>query len=340
MLQKYTHQIVQVVPYLSDRNIYATAGKKKVIPINTKEFRYLRFRAIGNMEWDGANGNWDAFPYMYFEDERPGYGYRSFINKRAHTEHNSSEGITGSIGDLPDAWLNSFMFPQGITSWADLQSKDYDDIRYSILNTPKQKDGSIEVLMRIDTKLVNSSFSTAKAQKTAEKIIRMIDTGQKLGCSMGVNIQKSTCSSCGNESMFAHQYCDHIKDRKGAISIVSANHVRDLLDKEVLRPEWLKHLMVSKREQQEVLRGYSNLRNVALRNVEINHVLSFFELSVVANPAFIRGYELEKFARKNSIWTPKSQLQIEWEKLTDEDMIRFTSEAQERGLISTACNLR
>ena len=130
--------------------------------------------------------------------------------------------------------------------------------------------------------------------------------------------------------------CDHIKDRKGSISVISANQVRDLLDKEILRPEWLKHLMISKMEQQDVLKGYSS-RNVAMRNVEINHELSFFELSVVANPAFGRAIQLEKFAMQNG---GKSSMQIEWEKVSDDDMLRFTAEAQARGLISTECQMR
>jgi hypothetical protein len=200
---------------------------------------------------------------------------------------------------------------------------------------PGQKDGSIEVLMRIDVNLTRNASVNDKAKRTADRIVRMIDTGQKLACSMGTNIEYSVCATCGNMAHFASEYCDHIAKRKGAISVVSANQVRDLLSSGVIRPEWLQHLMISKMEQNDVLKGYSS-RNVAMRNVEMNHVLSFFELSIVGNPAFPRAIQLARIAAMNG---GKSVATIEWEKLTDEDMIRFTAEAQERGLISTACNL-
>ena len=111
MLHKVCTQQVLVKP-LSVTAANQALRERRIIPVNTSEFRYLRFRAIGNMEWKtaGPNGNWDGFPYEYFEDERPGYGYQSFINKRAHVEHNSAKGLAGSIGDLPDAYLNRFSY--------------------------------------------------------------------------------------------------------------------------------------------------------------------------------------------------------------------------------------
>ena len=259
--------------------------------------------------------------------------------------HNSNEGIAGSIGDLPDAFLNRFIIPKdyGVKKYADLLGKNNDAKRLAVLGLPNQKDGSIDVLMRIDVKLTQNASLNAKARRTAERIIRMIDTGQRLACSMGTNIEYSVCSACGNVAHYAHQYCGHIKNRKGAISVIGANEVRDLLDKGSLRPEWLQHLLIAKRDRDDVLKGYSN-RGVAMRNVELNHVLSFFELSVVANPAYPRAIQLEKFAR--STWSPLNQsiwqpiTQIEWDKLSDDDILRFTNEATERGLISTACTLR
>jgi len=349
MLQKFTYQLLQPVSYGAINNLYTTAGVRRIIPVNNKEFRYLRFRAIGCMEdpQAGPNGNWDGFPYEHFEDSRPNYGYKSFIGKRAHAEHNSAEGIAGSIGDLPDAFLNRFSIPTefGVQKYADLLGRENDNKRLAVLGLPNQADGSIDVLMRIDVKLAqNASVMNAKARRTAERIVRMIDTGQRLACSMGTNIEYSVCSTCGNLAHYAHEYCDHIKNRKGAITVVGANQVRDLMDKGVLRPEWLQHVLISKRDRDDVLTSYAN-RNVAMRNVELNHVLSFFELSVVANPAFPRAWQLEKYAQKSkwtplqkSSWQPLSQ--IDWDKLSDEDMLRFTSEAQERGLISIACDLR
>lgn len=336
MLQKWSFSTLQPVPYGAANNLYTTAGTRRIVPINNQDFRYLRFRAIGCLEKDGSNGNWDAFPYEHFEDDRPNYGYRSFIGKRAHTEHNSAEGIAGSIGDLPDAFLNRFVIPEDlhVRKYADLLDPRYDRQRVALLDMPNQKDGSIEVLMRIDVNLTRNASTNEKAKRTADRIVRMIDTGQKLACSMGTNIEYSVCSTCGNLAHFASEYCDHIAKRKGAISVVSANQVRDLLSKGIIRPEWLQHLMISKLERNDVLQGYSS-RNVAVRNVEVNHVLSFFELSIVGNPAFPRALQLERYAAQGQ----KSQATIEWEKLSDEDMLRFTAEATARGLISTSCNL-
>jgi hypothetical protein len=350
MLIKRAYQILQPIPYGHTSNLYTTAGTRRVVPIDNDNFRYLRFRAIGNMEdpLSGFNGNWDGFPYEHFEDERPNYGYKSFIGKRAHSEHNSAEGIGGSIGDLPDAFLNRFVYPATVgktARWVDLLGKDKDQIRESILAMPNQKDGSIEVLMRIDAQLASDGRGmNDKARRTAERIVRMIDTGQPLACSMGTNIEYSVCSACGNVAHFAHQYCSHLKDRKGAISVVSANDVRDLLDTGALRPEWLKHIVISSRERDDVLNG-SSRRAVAVRNAELNHVLSFFELSVVANPAFTRAIQLQRFAYQRSIWQPAQTVwqpvrQISWESLSDDDILSFTAEAQARGLISTACTLR
>jgi hypothetical protein len=356
MIQKFAFQLLKPIPYGHRQNLFTTAGVRRVVPLDNNNFRYLRFRAIGNLEDPsaGPNGNWDAFPYEHFEDERPNFGYKSFIGKRAHAEHNSAEGIAGSIGDLPDAFLNRFDYPAEMgknPKWASLLGQSNDKVRQSILTMPNQKDGAIEVLMRIDAKLANDgSHMNPKARKTAERIVRMIDTGQPLACSMGTNIEYSVCSTCGNTAHFAHQYCSHLKDRKGSITVVSANDVRDLLDKGTLRPEWLKHVLVAKAEQDEVLKGFSR-RAVAVRNFEINHVLSFFELSVVANPAFTRAIQLQRFARQQAtaragVWSPVQQspwkpvAQIEWDKLSDQEIMRFTAEAQERGLISTACALR
>ena len=341
MLTKYTWQILQPVPYGAMNNLYTTAGTRRIVPLNNEDFRYLRFRAIGNLEKDGANGNWDAFPYEYFEDDRPNYGYKSFIGKRAHVEHNSAEGVGGSIGDLADAFLNRFIMPEQLHTqrFADIIDAAHDRERLAMLNMPGQKDGAIEVLMRIDTNLTRNASTNEKAKRTADRIVRMIDTGQKLACSMGTNIEYSVCSTCGNTAHFASEYCDHIGKRKGAISVISANQVRDLLSSRKLRPEWLPWTMVSKLEQNDVLRGYSS-RNVAVRNLEINHVLSFFELSVVGNPAFPRALQLERFAAQQAQAAgTEFKSQIDWEKMSDDDMLRFTTEAQKRGLIANACSL-
>ncbi len=332
MLVKVCNQIVQAQPLLS----HFSSQEKRIIPVNN-EFRYLRFRAIGNMEWDGFNGNHDSFPYEHFEDDRPGFGYKSFINKRAHYEHNSADQILGSIGDLPDAFLNKFNYPDNVTpKWASLLGKKNDVVRMQILSEAGQKDGSIEVLMRIDTTLLKKESSLKpQVRQALERIVRAIDTGQKLSCSMGTNVQYSVCSACGNSAKFAKDYCNHLKHRKGGLTIVTANEVRDMLDKESLRPEWLKHICASKYDADEIIKGSSN-KSIAMKNGEINHEESFFELSVVAIPAYAKGVMLEKLARQNTETNREYLARIKKD-LGDDGILDLYSFLQEEGLIATAC---
>lgn len=346
MLYK-TCSINAVVKPSSTLTAFSQVQERRIVPIDPG-MKLLRFRAIGCLEQDGPNGNWDSFPYDSFEDERPGYGYKSFVNKRAHLEHNSAIGLKGSIGDLPDAYLNRFIFPKDIAvtvgtegprvGWANILGRKYDSVRQGILETPNQRDGAIEVLMRIDTTLTKSSYLDREVRSALERIVRMIETGQKLSVSMGCNIEKSCCSICGNVARYSEEYCNHLQPRKkGSLFVVTANEVRDLLDKEKLRPEWLKHTLLSSYDIQEVLKGDSN-KGITARSHEINHGTSYFELSIVHMPAFTRANELEKFARKQNE-ERREYLQRLASEFSNEDVIDLYSILQERGLISTGCEV-
>lgn len=348
MLVKVCNQIVTPLPF----PLQTTAAKeRRVVPISGEDFRYLRFRAIGCMEWPaaGPNGNHDAFFHSDFESEDPGYGYKSFINKRAHLEHNSASGLKGSIGDLPDAYLNRFVYeglnipselnvPADKLRWSQLPGKKYADFRAKALALPNQRDGSIEVLMRIDTKLVKSAAVEPKTRLLLERIIRMIDTGQRLTCSMGANVMESKCSSCGNTAKFAYEYCEHMKsNRKGGLTIVPANQIRDLLDQDVLRPEWLRHTIASKFDQEEIIKGASN-KGVAVRNIELNHGVSFFELSVVATPAYADAIALEKLARRQTENKDEYMKRLA-SVMTNEELLDVYDELKARELVSSVCQV-
>jgi len=334
MLVKTCTQTVRAVPLSA---VYANK-ERRIIPVNNKEFRYLRFRAIGNMEVSGFNGNVDGFPYEYFEDNEPGYGYKSFIGKRAHHEHNSSLGLLGSIGDLPDAYLNQFIYPDGVEKkWSSLLDKKFDDKRMSILASPNQKLGDIEVLMRIDTTLMKNSSLDKKTQQALERIVRMIDTGQTLTCSMGTNVQHSVCSACGNTARFSSDYCDHLTKRKGALTVTTSNELRDLLTAGILRPEWLKHIVSSKYDVKDILGGISN-RGIPVKNGEINHKLSFFELSVVAVPAYPEALMLEKLARKQDE-EHKEYIKRIASEFGEDAILDLYSYLQQAGKISNQCEV-
>ena len=243
-------------------------------------FTYVRFRAIGCIEVDGPNSNFDAFPYMEFEDERPNYGYKSFENKRAFIEHNSSN-VENSIGSLYGSYLNRFDFSK-VASAAQKWSELDDDQRLLVLSSRNtEDDGSIEVLMGIDKKLSST-------------VARMIETDAATGCSMGTNIDYSECSVCGNRAYFESQYCGHIKHSKGSRVFVEASKLNDLVKKGTLKPEWMQWILTRENDRKAVA---NNSRRMVHASVfEINYGLSFFELSVVANPAYNRGYKLEKIA--------------------------------------------
>lgn len=195
MLRKYSvAQAIKVFPVGDAIEKQGTEVSKFKIHKITKlnpDFTYVRFRAIGNLEIDGPNANFDAFPYGEFEDERPNYGYKSFEGKRAFVEHASSN-IENSIGSLYGSYLNRFNTSKfGGARWYELQ----DDQRKDILTSrAADEDGSIEVLMGIDKKLSPS-------------IARMVETDSPTGCSMGTNIDYSECSVCGNRAYYEHQYC-------------------------------------------------------------------------------------------------------------------------------------
>ncbi len=255
-----------------------SVNAKKIVLYNP-DFVYARFKAIGCLEVDGPNANADAFPYPEFLDTRPGYGYRSFIGKHAYVEH-ASDNINNAIGDLYGAYLNRFNTTEfDNREWIQLG----DNERMIVLASRKpHEDGSIEVLMAVD-------------RKAAPRIARMIDTDSPTGCSMGTNIEHSECTVCGNRAYVEEQYCPHIRFSKGQSLLVPAQQIHNLLKKGTLRPEWLPFVL-SRKEDLKAVKTASR-KMVYAKAFEINYGLSFFELSVVGNPAFHRGYKLEKIAQ-------------------------------------------
>ena len=279
------------------------ASKVQKITEYNPEFHYIRFRAIGNLEIDGPNNNWDGFPYEDFEDNRPGKGYQSFIGKKAFIEH-SSHSIENAIGELPGAFLNSFHLPDEFRGrrYAELDSFESKE-RQKVLAMDDQADGSVEVLMAIDRQL-------------SPRISRMVDSNQHLACSMGTNIDHSVCTACGNKAHYEHQYCAHIQFAKGGTHLIPAKDYRQLITAQIIRPEWLPKILSTDRDVRDVLEGSTN-RMITARAFEINKDLSFFELSVVANPAYIKGQMLEKIAT-----TEDGSLQlVDIQKLSNTEML-------------------
>lgn len=310
-------QVAGASPTNLDNRTQKFSNLQRLGPIDP-ESRYVQFIAIGNLEVDGFNMNYDGFPYEHFEDERPGFGWRSFAGKRAHVEHNSSAGIQGSIGELVDSHLNSFIIPPkfGGRKYSELDSFASPE-RQEVLTSEGQLDGTIEVLMRIDSGLLKTADLDDKQRNTIQHVMRMIDSGQRVFCSMGMNLSYSVCSACGNLAYVEPDYCSCLGgknqgfSRRGSVVLVPANTYRDLLDAKRIRPEWLPHIVRRASDVHEILSGISN-KVVAAIVGEINHEHSFFELSVVANPAFVRAEALSVIASE--------QVTVDWEALSNQEL--------------------
>lgn len=290
------HKFAQVAP-----------ATRKIIPYD-KDYRFIRTKSIGNLEVDGPNNNNDSFPYEHFEDDRPNYGYRSFIDKKAFQEH-QSDMVENSIGYLPAAYLNAFNLDrfggEGV-KYGSLGSAE----RIYILNLPNQRDGSIEVLMAIDA-------------TRAPRIARQIEKNEPIAVSMGCNIDHSVCSTCGNIAHFEHEYCACLKYSRGAIKFVPADTFRTLLKDGSMRLEWLPWVFSDSNDINTILNSTSN-RVVSALNFEINHILSFFELSIVANPAYYKGYQLEKIAGyREMVDLLKVCDRIDWSSMSSSEILGF-----------------
>ena len=250
---------------------------QKVVKFNP-DFVYARFKAIGCLCVDGPNANADGFPYDQFLDSRAGYGYQSFIGKHAFVEH-GSDNINNAIGNLHSAYLNRFNTSK--YSNKEWQLLNGTERHYVLANRNPHEDGSVEVLMAIDRQL-------------SPKIARMLETESPVGCSMGTNIDYSECTICGNRAYVEENYCPHIKFSKGQNVLVPAGQISELIKKGTIKTEWLPFILYRAQDLKAVASDVR--RMVYAKAFEVNYGLSFFELSVVANPAFHRGYKLEKIA--------------------------------------------
>ena len=126
-----------------------------------------------------------------------------------------------------------------------------------------------------------------------------------------------------------------------AVARIAGINIEDgenLLDKDKLRPEWLKHVVASQYDIDEILKGISN-KGVAVINGEINHKLSFFELSVVGTPAYEIADALEKVASKVEGDYEQYLKQVRAE-LGDNVLVDLYSLLQQDGIISTGCEVK
>lgn len=124
-----------------------------------------------------VNDNWDGFPAEDIADDRPGYGWQTFLGKPAFVNHHNSNHRRHR-GVIVDAVLHEHRNPDGSPDvWS-------------------------EGLHEIDA-------------KTFPKLAKAIITGKIKRTSMGVDVDYSVCSACGNKAVDTLSYCQHIPGQKG-----------------------------------------------------------------------------------------------------------------------------
>ncbi len=136
-------------------------------------YLYVASRMISSR----VNDNWDGFPAKEIADDRPGYGWQTFLGKPAFVNHHNSNHRRHR-GVIVDAVLHEHKNPDG------------------------SPDVWVEGLHEIDA-------------KTFPKLARAIITGKIERTSMGVDVDYSVCSACGNKAVDTFSYCQHIPGQKG-----------------------------------------------------------------------------------------------------------------------------
>lgn len=124
-----------------------------------------------------VNDNWDGFPAEEIADSRPGYGWQTFLGKPAFVNHHNSNHRRHR-GVIVDAVLHEHRNPDG------------------------SPDVWVEGLHEIDA-------------QTFPKLARAIIAGKIERTSMGVDVDYSVCSACGNKAVDTFSYCQHIPGQKG-----------------------------------------------------------------------------------------------------------------------------
>lgn len=124
-----------------------------------------------------VNDNWDGFPAEQIADTRPGYGWQTFLGKPAFVNHHNANHRK-MRGVIVDAVLHEHRNPDG------------------------SPDTWVEGLHEIDG-------------LTYPKLARAILAKKIERTSMGVDVDYSICSACGNKAVDTFSYCQHIPGQKG-----------------------------------------------------------------------------------------------------------------------------
>lgn len=192
MIRKYAKvQIAQVSNTLDGLHLRKVGGSFPDFPnlagrlaaiqpiiLNPERFIYVRNRAISALETYGPNGNHDGFP-----KEELMKSYATFISCPVDVDH-TNMGPEDVIGIVLDAV--------------------YVPLRR--VSMGKKVGDYVENILAIDRQ---------RAEARVPGIIKGILDRQITDTSMGVDVEASECSICGNIARTEFEYCDHIRFQRG-----------------------------------------------------------------------------------------------------------------------------
>lgn len=161
------------------------------IRLDPSRYIYYRNRAISSLETHGPNQNGDGFPREELKKS-----YASFINCGVSVDHNERD-IVGIVVDSVWNPYSGVLRDGAIVSFDKVGSIEQGDI---ILGD------YVENVHALDRKI---------CEERHPGLIQAVLNGDVTDTSMGVFVEKSTCSGCGNVATNEWEYCSHVPSCKG-----------------------------------------------------------------------------------------------------------------------------
>jgi len=190
----------KIVERIKDINVVAahqfpSFGKRLAtvdpIRLHPDKFYYLRNRSISALETYSANQNADAFPRLDLMNR-----HSTFIGDPVTIDH-TEERVTGMV--LDSVWVPKQIFKKTSGKLVPYVKANFEP-------------GDIIVGDWVENIL---ALDKVKADYEHPHLIEQIDDGEITDTSMGVFVEQSTCSVCGNVSNNPEGYCNHLASFKG-----------------------------------------------------------------------------------------------------------------------------
>ena len=144
---------------------------------------YVHILALGAGDYYGPNLNNDHFPWSGLSHDSSTtphpylHGFKTFLNAHSFAHH---------VNKDPE--------------------KSYGDVVISVLNNRMKR---VELIVAIDHERCERNGGGS--------VLRKIHDGDYPSTSMGCRVPYDTCSICGHNSRYRHEYCDHMKLTPGKL---------------------------------------------------------------------------------------------------------------------------